>query len=170
MTQAAIWQVWGPLLTIALVFAVRFRRAAVERPFDLERWWLLPLLFIGAVALLLSQAPPPLPGWLALAAAIPPGVLVGWRRGKLTRLRLDGQGRVLQRTSPLAVLLLLGIVAARMAIRQLWGGAPGDPHPPLAATLVTDALLGFALGLVVTTRIELMLRARALLAEGRTER
>lgn len=164
MDKAAIWTLWGPLLTIAIVFAIRLRRAGRERPFDLARWWLLPALFTLLVLAILVASPPPLAGWLALAAAVVPGALLGWQRGKLTDLRLSGDGALVQRTSPLAILLLLGIVALRMAIRQLWCGNAADPHPPLAAIVVTDGLLGLALGLVVATRVELALRARALLA------
>ena len=163
MNEAAIWSFWGPLLTIALVFAIRLRRAGRERLFDLRRWWLLPLFFTALVGILLAAAPPPLLGWATFVAALVPGALLGWHRGKLTDLHLDEQGRVVQRTSPLAILMLLAIVLVRSGVRQYWGGAPGDPHPALLATLVTDGLLGLALGLVVATRIELLIRARRLI-------
>lgn len=164
MDKAAIWTLWGPLFTIAIVFAIRLRRAGRERPFDLTRWWLLPALFTLLVLALLAASPPPLAGWLAFAGALIPGAALGWQRGKLTDLRVGADGGLVQRTSPLAILLLLGIVALRMSIRQLWGSNPADPHPPLAAIIVADGLLGLALGLVVATRVELSLRARVLLA------
>jgi len=164
--KATTVQTWLPFLVIAVVFFLRFRRAGQERPFSLSGWWVLPLIFTAIVALNLLALPPPPLGWAIFAAGLVPGALLGWQRGKLIDLRVGEGGKLYQRTSPLAVLLLLGIVALRMGARQLFGGVPGDPHPALAATLVTDALLGFALGLIVATRTELMLRARALLGRA----
>ena len=61
-----------------------------------------------------------------------------------------------QKGSPLAMLLLLGIVAVKL-IAQREGGAMG-----LDAALVTDAALAFGLGMFTLTRVEMFVRARRL--------
>lgn len=83
----------------------------------------------------------------------------------MTRLRLRADGQVLQKTSRIAVLLLLAVVLVRMAVRQPAFQAAMGASSPLLATLLGDGLLGLALGLVVATHAELRHRARALLAE-----
>jgi hypothetical protein len=101
---------------------------------------------------------------LALGTAA--GGLAGWRRGKLVSLRLDpASGSIMQRVSAWAVLLLLGVVALRMSVQAIWGAPLGQDRAPLAAVLISEALLGVAAGLVVATRLEVYWRARRLLAE-----
>ena len=72
-------------------------------------------------------------------------------------------GELRQRASPLAMLLLLSIIVLKLGARQVFGAAaatqPGSP-----ALLLTDAFIGFALGLLSATRLELYLRARRLLS------
>ena len=169
MDQAAIWQIWGPALTIAIIFAIRFRRAGRERVLKPGRMWILPVLVLVGVLAILARHPPPPVGWIALALGLAFGIALGWRRGKLVALRVDRDtGSLLQRISPLAVLLLLAIVALRMAIQYQWGAPLGQDRAPLAAILVSEALLGVVAGLVVTTRIEVLIRARRLLREHRS--
>jgi hypothetical protein len=166
LDKAAIWQVWGPLLTIAVIFAIRFRRAGRERLLVPARVWWVPLLVLFGVAAILWRHPPPPLGWLVLVLGTAAGGLAGWRRGKLVSLRLDpASGSIMQRVSAWAVLLLLGVVALRMSVQAIWGAPLGQDRAPLAAVLISEALLGVAAGLVVATRLEVYWRARRLLAE-----
>lgn len=160
----AVWQFWGPLFTIAVIFAIRFRRAGRERVLVPGRSWWVPLLVLTGVAAILWRHPPPPIGWLVLAAGTAIGSAAGWRRGKLVSLRVDpATGKIMQRMSPWAVLLLLVVVALRMAAQAIWGAPLGQDRAPLAAVLISEGLLGLAVGLIVVTRIEVYHRARRLL-------
>lgn len=162
--EAAIWKVWGPLLTIAVIFFIRFRRAGTERPLRLWSLWFVPLLVLALLGAALVQLRPPPLGLAALLLGAVLGVALGWHRGKLIGLRRDSGGRIHQQVSPAAILLLLGIVALRFLLQQHYGaGEPGRPAP-LAATMIGDGLLGLAAATIIATRIELALRVRALLA------
>lgn len=163
---------WGKLLpfaVVAVLMLLRLRRAAKEQPLRLNRLWVGPALVTGMIGLSLAALPPPLAGWLALAAGFAIGAAGGWHRGKLMRIRVDAvSGELFQQASPAATILLIGIVVLRMALRDVAGAAPGDRHPALLAVLVTDGLMGLAVGLLIFTRAEMYLRAKRLV-EGRRE-
>ena len=61
-------------------------------------------------------------------------------------------------------------IKERSYLRKLdWLGVDGDSavaHPTSGAMLLTDTFIGFALGLLSATRLELYLRARRLLENG----
>lgn len=151
----------GPLLTLALVLGWRLRRQQVERPLRRRFLWLAPLLYLGVIAFVLSRHPPPPRGWALLAAGLLLGAAAGWWRGSLFILRFDeASGAVLLRRSRWAVTMLVSLVALRF-LANLWI----DPQAPDSIALyVTDFALGAVFGLIAVTRLEIALRARALLA------
>ena len=153
----------GPLLTLALVLAWRLRRRGTERPLGRRFLWLAPALYLAVIAFILSRHPPGTSGWLLLAFGFLVGAGIGWLRGRLFVLRLDEtSGEILLRRSRWAVTLLVGIVALRFLANLL---------PLHAGTLlVTDLMLGLVFGLIAVTRLEIALRARALLAAARGRR
>ncbi len=69
-----------------------------------------------------------------------------------------------QQASPLAIVLLIGLFAARAAFRAEFDTRSGEMTP--AALSVADAAMTFALGLVAATRLEMALRAKRLLREA----
>lgn len=149
----------GPLLTLALVLALRLRRRGRERALSPRFLWLAPALYLAAIAALMVTHPPPPTGWALLAAGFGLGAFAGWVRGRLFVLRLDeASGIVLLRRSRWAVTMLVAIVSLRF-LANLWVG----PH---AALLVTDLMLGLVFGLVAVTRLEIALRARRLRQAG----
>ena len=103
---------------------------------------------------------------MALAAGFAIGGGIGMQRSRLMRLHVEGEGdeaRVMMRQSPLALVLILVVFALRRMI--LPGGmAIGAGHPAANALLMTDAMLGFVLGMVVISRMILWQRARAMVA------
>lgn len=154
----------GPLLTLALVLAFRLRRQHPERP--LRRRFLLvaPILYLAVIAFALSRHPPGLKGWILLAFGLLVGAAAGWWRGRLFVLRLDeASGSVLLRRSRWAVTMLVGLVALRF-LANLWIGPDEGGSTALS---VTDFALGAVFGLIAVTRLEIALRARALLAAAR---
>jgi len=91
------------------------------------------------------------------------GVAVGWHRGKLIRIDRDVEtGKLRQKASPLAMLLLVALVVLKLGARSIFGDSAAA-HPSSGAMLLTDAFIGFALGLLSATRLELYLRGRRLL-------
>ena len=159
-------QTWLPLLVIAVVFAFRFRNLSKPKPFQPGQLWIAPLLLIAVFVLLVVSLPPSVTGWLVIVFGIMMGAAIGWKRGHLMHLERDPQsGAVMIRQSPAALVLILGIILARRAVSAGLGVTPGADaagHMSNAAVLLTDGLLGFALGMVIAMRFTLWQRAKAL--------
>lgn len=154
-----------PVVVIAIVMALRWRRMSRERPLKLERLWILPALDAGLAAILLTEYPPVGWAWAFCAVALAMGAALGWQRGRLMTITVDPQTHALsQRGSPAAMLLLMAIVALRFGARGLVGA--GNPLH-LDTVAVTDVLLSLALGLIVATRVEMYLRAKRTLDAAR---
>lgn len=158
---------WLPLLIFAGVMAWRFRSLEKARPLRLPLLWVAPLIVTAAISLALYGMPPSLPGWVAPVAGFAIGGGIGMQRSRLMRLHVEGEGaeaRVMMRQSPLALILVLVVFAARRMI--LPGGMTLGAGPEAAkALLMTDAMLGLVLGMVVMSRLVLWRRARAMVAD-----
>lgn len=155
-------QQWLPLAILLVVVGLRMRSMAKARPLKPGALWILPaLLLVIGVASLVAHPPSAL-GLSVCALTLAVGALIGWHRGKLTRIWRDpSTGTLMQQSSPAAMLLLLAIIGLRFAVRSYYGiDASAGSAMSAQALLVTDALLTFAIGLVAMTRIELGLRAR----------
>lgn len=163
MEQALIWKLWGPLLTMVLIFAVRLNRARRERPFRPDRLWVAPALFGALVLGLVILQPPPLTGYAALALGFVGGLPLGLRRGRLITIRRDAaSGSYIQRGRRTAIVILMSLVIARFALHFLFGGQSASAASHQAAVVLGDLLLGAAFGIVTGTRIDLRRRARRL--------
>ena len=151
---------------MAVVLGLRMRSMSKERPLKLGTLWVVPVLYLLiAGSMLFSLTPPPL-GWGVLLAGLGVGVAAGWHRGKLIRIDRNAEtGELRQKASPLAMLLLLALVVLKVGARALFGEFAAA-QPGSSAMLLTDAFIGFALGLLSATRLELYLRARRILANG----
>jgi hypothetical protein len=158
-----------PLAVFALVMALRWRRMRRARRLRLEMLWILPAIYAAVVVAVFAVTPPSLAGWGWCALALAAGAGIGWYRGRMMQITVDPETHALsQQASPAAFLLLAGLVAVKFAFRTELGGAPGmGPHASHGAMLATDIAMAFALGLISTTRIEMALRARRLLADAR---
>ena len=153
-----------PFVVIAVVLALRFRSMSKERPLKLQSLWVVPVVYAFIVGAMLFALPPPAMGWGLVVLGLALGLVVGWHRGKLIRIERNAQtGELRQRASPLALLLLGALVLVKLGARQLFGESAAT-QPGSGAMLLTDAFLGFALGLLSATRAELYLRGRRLLA------
>ena len=155
-----------PFVAIAVVFALRFRSMNRERPLNVGTLWVVPVVYVGLVASMLLALPPSPGGWSVMIAGLVAGAVLGWHRGKLVRLERNAEtGKLMQRASPLAMLLLAVLVALKVGARAIFGDSAAA-HPGSGAMLLTDAFIGFALGLLSATRLELYLRARKILTDG----
>ena len=155
-----------PILIIGVVLAFRLRSMSRRQPLNVARLWLAPLILVAIAVSTIAAHPPGTLGLAVCAVAIAVGGVLGWHRGKLTRIERDPTtGALFQQASPGAMILLIAVIAVRFAARYYLQGqaTPGkfDQH----TLIVTDGLLCFAVGLIAMTRIEMGLRARALMAE-----
>jgi hypothetical protein len=153
-----------PFAIIAVVVALRIRSMRGERKLNLKSLWVVPVIYIALIAFMFTALPPTIFGWELILAGLIIGLLVGWYRGRMIRIHRDpATGDLRQKASPLAMLLLVAIIVLKLGARQVFGEtAAANASSP--AMLMTDAFIGFALGLLSATRIEMYTRARRLLA------
>jgi hypothetical protein len=153
-----------PFVIIAVVLALRFRSMSRERPLNVGTLWIVPVIYLLLVGSMLAALPPAPTGWGLVAVGIIFGAVLGWHRGKLIRIERNAEtGKLSQRASPVAMLLLGALVVLKLGARAIFGDSAAV-HPSSGAMLLTDAFIGFALGLLSATRLELYLRARRILA------
>jgi hypothetical protein len=153
-----------PFVVIAIVVALRFRSMNRERPLNVGTLWIVPVVYLLLIGSMLIALPPTASGWTVILAGLAIGAALGWHRGKLIRIERNPEtGELRQKASPLAMLLLLGLVVLKLGARTIFGDSAAA-HPGSSAMLLTDAFIGFALGLLSATRVEIYLRARRLMA------
>jgi len=137
-----------------------------ERPLKLGTLWIIPAVYLLLTAWILFALPPTGLGWGLLAVGLIIGSVLGWHRGKLIHIdRNPETGDLRQKASPLAMILLLALIVLKLGARAIFGETAAG-HPASGAMLLTDAFIGFALGLLSATRLELYLRAQRLVAAG----
>ena len=152
-----------PFVIIIVVIGLRLRSMSRERPLKIDRLWVVPVIYVLLIAWMLFALPPTPLGWGLVALGILIGAVLGWHRGKLIRIERKGDGELSQQASPLAMLLLIALIVLKLGARAIFGETAAG-QPGSGAMLLTDAFIGFALGLLSATRLELYLRAKRLLA------
>jgi len=156
-----------PFIIILVVLALRFRSMSRERPLKPGTLWVVPVVYLLLVGSMLYSVTPSPPGWGLLLLGLAIGAGIGWHRGKLILIsRYPQSGEFRQRASPLAMLLLVVLVALKLGAREIFGDSAAG-HPGSSAMLLIDAFLGFALGLLTGTRLEIFLRVRRFVTDGR---
>lgn len=155
-----------PVAIMVIVLGLRMRSMSRARPLNATAMWVVPLLIVAVALLNLFLHPPTLGGWGICAVALAVGSAIGWYRGKMIHIWRDAEtGQLMQKASPWAMLLLIGIVAVRFVMRSYFGANPGaDGQMTAQAMLVTDALLLFAVGLLAATRLEMAIRMKRIAA------
>ena len=151
-----------PFVIIAVVVGLRLRSMSRQRPLNVGTLWIVPVVYLVLVGSMIVTLPPSAGGWSLIVAGVAVGAVVGWHRGKLIRIERNNNGKLMQKASPLAMLLLPALIVLKLGARAIFGDTAAG-HPGSAAMLLTDAFLGFALGLLSATRLELYLRARRIL-------
>jgi hypothetical protein len=158
------YNTWVPIAVLVVVILLRSRHVGRDRPFNIRWFWVLPAMAVVGIGAALAVHPPALIGWLALAGGAALGIPLGWQRAKLTHIGRNDKGDLIIRHSAAAMLLLVGVIVLRQVARYEMVEA-GAAHAAWLG-LATEALMGFALGSIVTFRGELWLRARAILASA----
>jgi hypothetical protein len=153
-----------PFAIIVVVVALRLRTMRSERKLNLKSLWIVPVVYLILIAFMFTALPPTILGWELILGGLIIGLLVGWYRGRMIAIHRDpATGELRQKASPLAMLLLVAIIVLKLGARQVFGEtAASNASSP--AMLMTDAFIGFALGLLSATRIEIYTRARGLVA------
>jgi hypothetical protein len=153
-----------PFAVIAVVIALRLRSMRGERPLNLGTIWIVPVVYLLLAGSMMVALPPTPMGWGLVVTGVAVGLVLGWYRGRLTHIERNPEtGELRQRASPLAMILLLALIVLKLGARSIFGEAAAT-QPGSGAMMLTDAFLGFALGLLSATRIEMYLRARRLIA------
>ncbi len=167
---------WATLIPILIAFVLVILRNARARRLHIEQMWIAPVIIVAMIGLALwgeSQASvahggpgfalTPLNIGLDIAGILV-GSLLGWWRARFTNITIDPATHELtSRASPLGMVVILGILVIRTAVRTYaTGGALGEWAGPVA-----DALLVMSVGLVCAQRLEIYIRASRLLNEAR---
>ena len=166
-------QEYGPLIGIGvalIIILLRNRRPRTLRP----KWmWVAPVLVVVGIGFGLwgmAQAPgvshaPFGPGaWAILAIGLLLGGVAGWWRGKTVTIEMEPDGSLKAQASPLGLILVVGLLVSRSALRPLLETHAAGWH--MNALAIQDAFLLFGVGLVVMQRAEMYIRARRVLAGG----
>lgn len=157
-----------PLAVIAFVMALRLRSMKKARPLKVSTLWVPPVFLVGLAGATLVAAPLSAMGLSIGAVALIVGGLIGWQRGKFMHIEVDpATDSLLQRPSRAAMLLLVALIVVRMGAKSMMPAGVDPMHG--TALMLTDGLLGMALGLLSATRAEMYLRGRKLLAAARND-
>ena len=158
------------LVSIGLIVLVgAFVRIRNRKPRHLhvDRLWIIPAIVVAAIGAGLVFGRPAGANFYWVESALgavglTAGGAAGWWRGSLMRLEIDKAARtVTAQVSPLGLVFMLGLLAARRGIEYLIEiDALALPFNPL---IVVQTLLLFVAATVVAQRTEVWLRARNLL-------
>jgi hypothetical protein len=100
-----------------------------------------------------------------LALALVVGAAVGWQRAKFMRIEVHPETHdITSRASPIGMLFILAVVAARMGLRSFAYESRGIAGLPTAA--IASALILLVGAMMIAQSVEMWLRARKLLAEA----
>ena len=150
----------GPLIFLipALFVVLALVRSSKSRNLRIERLWISPAIILAGTALALSQQ-----GWpsdrmfFAYAVSAVGGGLLGWWRGRSTRISVHPETHALtSQTSPFGMVLLVAIFAVRFGLRGFMADEASYLH--VSAAAITDVFLLLAVGLVCAQRLEIALR------------
>ncbi|QMW22536.1 CcdC protein domain-containing protein [Sandaracinobacteroides saxicola] len=163
LTPQAILPLAIPVIVV-IVILIRSRR---HRRVHAERLWIMPALVTPLILLGLWFQPHPAPSILTVTIAllgIAGGIAFGtWRSRMMTLSRDPGTGAVMMAPSRAALLVILAMFAVRNGLRWMAGDSG---HPGAAALAMTDALMLFALAMIISQRVMLWRRIRALPVAG----
>ncbi|HEY3814832.1 MAG TPA: hypothetical protein VGL66_16560 [Caulobacteraceae bacterium] len=150
---------------LVVVFGLRAMRSRNARVLNLQYLWVIPLIIIVAAGF--SIAKDGMPGTVKMAemaVGLVAGGIGGWWRGKGTRITYDpASGGLMAQQSVIALLILFVIIGARAFIQM---GVQTDPGMAQYKWLA-DGLLLFGVGFFGISRVEMFIRGRRILAEGR---
>ena len=161
--NAQLWTNLVPLIFLGIVI-LRNSRARTLR---IERLWISPAIVMALTVLTFAASPPPTPVGIVMDfVALAVGAGLGWWRARASRFTVDPETHVItSKVSPVGMLLILGIFAARYLLRSLLTADSTVLH--VSAIEAGDSFLILAVGLVSAQRLEWLVRARRMPAAAR---
>ena len=159
-------QLWTNLIPLVFLGIVILRNSRA-RTLRIERLWISPAIVMALTVLTLAASPPPTAVGIAMDfVALALGAGLGWWRARASRFTVDPETHVItSKVSPVGMLLILGIFAARYLLRSLLTADSTVLH--VSAIEASDSFLILAVGLVSAQRLEWLIRARRMLAQAR---
>ncbi len=159
----------APLLVLVMI-GFRMRRSMKGRPVKPSQLWIRPtFIAVFMVVALATSSLPSLTGLALFALAAVLGVGVGYLLARHQALTLDpATGVITSKTSPLGVVLFVGLFGGRYFFRTAVAGgqAPGTVAAhSTQIMLYTEIGLLFVLGIVCAQAWEIWRRTRPLVAE-----
>ena len=150
-------------LVMAAAIILMIRRNMRANRIQVGTLWVMPVILLLIAALTVAQSPPhDALGIAIVAAGTIGGAAAGWYRGKLTHITLDEETGVLTgKASAIGLILILGLMVARYAIRA-W--AQTHPDKSGVAVAIADAVFLFGFATLIVARLEMWLRCRKLMA------
>jgi hypothetical protein len=157
------------LIPLGLVFLVVILRNGRARSLKIERLWVLPAIYLAMLVASLYAEPPPVTvlslGILALAFLV--GAAIGWQRGRFTQVHIHPEtGELSSRASPIGLIFIFAILAARVVARDFFATHANTLHLPILA--VTDGFFVLAVAMISVQRLEVWMRASKMLAEAKS--
>lgn len=164
--HAANAQLWTNLIPLVFLGIVILRNSRA-RTLRIERLWISPAIVMALTVLTFAASPPPTPVGIVMDfVALALGAGLGWWRARASRFTVDPETHVItSKVSPVGMLLILGIFAARYLLRTLLTADSTVLH--VSAIEASDSFLILAVGLVSAQRLEWLIRARRMLAAAR---
>jgi len=146
-----------------LLIGFRIYRQTREQIWPLRRYWLSPVIY--GLILALAVLPDSISGSplspLAAIVGLAIGFGVGMYQGNHTTLRIDKPGNaVFVKAKPIGTVIVVGVLALRIGLRWVIGGAPGQgpvganglPVITPAEAIIGSGLLAIAVGLIIGLR------------------
>ena len=157
-----------PILVLGLI-AWRAKKSMAGRAVKPSQLWIRPLIIAVVMLLVFATSPMPAPlGFAFFIVAAAAGIGVGYFLARHQEFSIDPvTGRITSRTSPLGVILFVGLFALRYVIKlAITGGQAPDKMMAHSAQFVlyTDIGLFFALGVVAAQAWETWRRIKPLAA------
>jgi len=155
------------LIPMVIAVAVILLRNSRPRKLRIERLWIYPVVLFVLLVATLSAAPPPVTpvsiGLLVLGLVA--GAAIGWWRGKLTNIIIDPETHEMTASaSAIGIALILVVFLVRFGMRDLVTQNAAQLHLPVVAAI--DSIVVLGIGMMSVQRLEMWLRARAMLAEA----
>ena len=178
-TSPSILQYILPLLIIVPILAFRWQRLSRKRRLKLGLLWLRPasvvLVCIAAVALPRFLHVPGQPvrsfevtDLAVIALAIALGSVGGWYMGRTMKIDVHPEdGTLMVQSSPVGLLVILGLVVLRMGVRAGAGYEAQAWH--LNIGLIFEGLITFSAALFTARSLEMYLRAKKVMRDHLNE-
>ncbi|HEY7993987.1 MAG TPA: hypothetical protein VID24_07255 [Candidatus Eremiobacteraceae bacterium] len=148
---------------LVLLVGFRIYRQTREQRWPLGSMWVMPIIFILIVIIAVAgdtiSGSPLAP--LAAIVGLAIGFGVGMYQGNHTTLRIDKPGKaVFVKVKPIGTAIFIGVLALRIGIRWVIGGAPGQaavganglPVITPAEAIIGSGLLAVAVGSIIGLR------------------